>query len=99
MEGLPAGGPDGAPPRKRGREAGSGGDPGGPDGKKGPGVCYKFNEQDGLCQFRARWKFRHACTKLGGDHPGSRCNSSQMERRRGHASGRGPGAGMGFGTG
>ena len=40
----PAGGPDGAPPRKRGREAGSGGDPGGPDGKKGPGVC--FNEQD-----------------------------------------------------
>ena len=95
----PAGGPDGAPPRKRGREAGSGGDPGGPDGKKGPGVCNKFNEQDGVCQFGARCKFRHACAKCGGDHPGSRCNSSQMEWRRGHASGRGPGAGMGFGTG
>ena len=89
----PAGGPDGAPSRKRGREAGSGGDPGGPDGKKGPGVCYRFNEQDGVCQFGARCKFRHACAKCGGDHPGSRCNSSQMEWRRG------PGAGMGFGTG
>ena len=90
---APVGGFDSAS-RKRGREAGAGGDQGGPEGKKLPGFCYKFNEQDGVCQFGARCRFRHACAKCGGGHPETRCDSSQLQWRRGNP-GRGPGVGTG----
>ena len=92
---VSSGGPDGAASRKRSREAGPGGDPGGLESKKWPGVCYKFNERDGVCQFGTRCKFRHACAKCGGGHPGTRCSTPQMEWRRGHAGGSGPGSGVG----
>ena len=44
---VPPGSVEGAASRKRSREAGPGGDPGGPEEKKWPGVCYRFNGQDG----------------------------------------------------
>ena len=83
--------------RKRSRDSGSGGDSGGPDGRKGPGTYHKFNWQDGVCPYGIRCKFSHTCARCGGLHPSSRCNGPHMEWRSGQAGGSGPGPGQSVG--
>ena len=61
---------EGTGPRKRSRESGSGVDPGGSEGKTGPGICHRFNGPEGICHYGNRYKFRHCCAKCEGPHPG-----------------------------
>ena len=84
---------EGTGPRKRSRESGSGVDPGGSEGKRGPGTCHRFNGPEGICHYGNRCKFRHCCAKCGGPHPGARCGNTQSEWRGPHFGG--PGAGQG----
>ena len=69
--------------RKRSRNSGPGGDSGGPDGRKGPGTCHKFNWQDGVCPMglgaSSATRVPDAGGGGGGLHPSSRCNGPHME--------------------